>query len=185
MPVVLDLLPRKDKLKIVDVGCGNGFLASVLSQLGHDLTAFDDSEEGIRIARKAYPNVHFLNLSIYDKEIVNKVGDEFDVVISSEVIEHLYYPRILLQNAKKILKPDGRLILTTVYHGYFKNLALAVSGKMDRHFTAEWDGGHIKFFSVKTLTKMVQEEGFRNIQFKFGGRVAFLWKSMILCATPE
>lgn len=50
---------------------------------------------------------------------------------------------------------------------------------MDKHFTALWDGGHIKFFSVKTLTKLLQETGYQNIQFQFSGRVPYLWKSMI------
>ena len=43
-------------------------------------------------------------------------------------------------------------MLSTPYHGYLKNLALAVSGRMDRHFTALHVGGHIKFFSIETLT---------------------------------
>lgn len=80
------------------------------------------------------------------------------------------------------MKPGGTLILTTPYHGYLKNLALALTGKMDKHFTVDWDCGHIKFFSVKTLTQMVAEQGFRNIRFAFAGRCPYLWKSMVLCA---
>jgi hypothetical protein len=39
--------------------------------------------------------------------------------------------------------------VSTPYHGYHKNLGLALSGKMDAHFTALWEGGHIKFFSIR------------------------------------
>jgi len=59
---------------------------------------------------------------------------------------------------------------------------MAVTGKLENHFTIGWDCGHIKFFSVKTLTMMVEEQGFHNIRFKFAGRVPYLWKSMVLCA---
>jgi len=58
---------------------------------------------------------------------------------------------------------------------------LAISGKMDQHFTALWDGGHVKFFSVASISKLLKEERFTNLHFKFAGRLPYLWKSM-LCA---
>ena len=92
------------------------------------------------------------------------------------------YPRELVRAAKKCLKPNGRLILTTPYHGYLKNIVLATSGKMDNHFTALWDGSHVKFFSVATLRKLLETENYTDIKFKFSGRVPFIWKSM-LCSS--
>ncbi len=87
-----------------------------------------------------------------------------------------------MQLAQKCTKSGGHLILTTPYHGYFKNLVLALSGKMDNHFHVLWDGGHIKFFSVKTLTKFLETEGYTDTYFKFAGRFPYLWKSM-LCSS--
>ena len=104
-------------------------------------------------------------------------------MIAAEVIEHLFFPKQLVINAKKYLKPNGSLILTTPYHGYIKNIILALSGKMDQHFTALWDGGHIKFFSVATMTNLLQLEGYTDIKFQFAGRLPYLWKSMLCCAT--
>ena len=109
----------------------------------------------------------------------SQLKPEFDVVISVEVIEHLFDPKQLIRSAKQCLKPGGTLILTTPYHGYWKNLALALSGKMDSHHTVLWDGGHIKFFSVPTLTQLLTTEGCTNIQFHFAGRFPYLWKSML------
>ncbi|EFA71944.1 Methyltransferase domain protein [Raphidiopsis brookii D9] len=63
-----------------------------------------------------------------------------------------------------------------------KNLALAISGKMDKHFTALWDGGHIKFFSVVTMKSLLISEGYEDIKFKFAGRIPYLWKSMLCSA---
>jgi 2-polyprenyl-3-methyl-5-hydroxy-6-metoxy-1,4-benzoquinol methylase len=99
------------------------------------------------------------------------------------VIEHLLYPRELIKSAKKCLKPNGSLILTTPYHGYIKNCVLALTGKMDNHFTVLWDGGHIKFFSVKTLTKLLSDEKFTNLRFEFAGRFPFIAKSMLVSST--
>lgn len=178
---VLSFLPGGGKLKIADLGCGNGYLARILDEMGHQVSALDSSEDGIRIAKEASPSIDFRCLSLYE-DIAAHIGSDYDVVISSEVIEHLYDPRTFLRNASAILKNGGALILTTPYHGYLKNLALAVTGKMDKHFTVGWDCGHIKFFSVKSLSAMVEEQGFHDIRFKFAGRVPFLWKSMVLCA---
>jgi 2-polyprenyl-3-methyl-5-hydroxy-6-metoxy-1,4-benzoquinol methylase len=178
---ILSMLPAKCNLKIADLGCGNGYLAGLLAEKGHLITALDSSEDGIRIAKEAYPATDFRCLSLYEN-IASHIGSDFDVVISSEVIEHLYDPRTFLRNASSVLKTGGTLILTTPYHGYIKNLAMAVTGKLDKHFTVGWDCGHIKFFSVITLTEMVAEQGFHNIHFKFAGRVPYLWKSMVLCA---
>jgi 2-polyprenyl-6-hydroxyphenyl methylase/3-demethylubiquinone-9 3-methyltransferase len=76
----------------------------------------------------------------------------------------------------------GTAILSTPYHGYWKNLAMALTGKMDAHFTALWDHGHIKFWSVRTLTLLLEEAGFRDIHFERVGRIPPLAKAMIAVA---
>lgn len=78
--------------------------------------------------------------------------------------------------------PGGRAIVSTPYHGYLKNLAIALSGKFDRHFTALWDHGHIKFWSRHTLTMLLAEAGFNVVDFDRVGRIPALAKSMILVA---
>jgi len=73
------------------------------------------------------------------------------VVLSLEVVEHLYAPRHYARTVFELLRPGGVAVISTPYHGYWKNLALALMGKLDAHFTALWDHGHIKFWSVRTL----------------------------------
>jgi len=130
------------------------------------------------------PDVEFFlaDASAPTSEVEARVG-QADAIISTEVIEHLYDPRSFLRNAYGLLKPGGRLVLSTPYHGYLKNLLLAVTGKMDRHFGALWDHGHIKFWSRKTLTIALEEAGFKDIRFAGSGRIPYIWKSMVFCAT--
>ncbi len=82
--------------------------------------------------------------------------------------------------AQKVLVSGGYLIISTPYHGYLKNLAIAIANKFDSHFTALWDGGHIKFWSKQSLSKLLFEEGFDVKKFVGAGRFPYLWKSMIL-----
>lgn len=169
---------KSDKPRVLDLGCGNGSLSHAIAQNGYEVTGIESSASGIQFAQTQYPQCQFIEASIYELPDETVAG-QFDVVVSAEVIEHLLYPRELVRAAKRCLKPGGQLIVTTPYHGYWKNLALAMTGKMDQHFTALWDGGHIKFFSPKTLRQLMEQEGFSQLQFKFTGRYPYLWKSML------
>src|SRR5262249_49246423 len=81
-----------------------------------------------------------------------------------------------------LLEDDGVAIVSTPYHGYWKNLALALAGRMDQHFTALWDHGHIKFWSRQTLAVLLSEVGFTSIKFVRVGRLPMIAKSMIAIA---
>lgn len=107
----------------------------------------------------------------------------FPAVTSLEVVEHVYAPRAYARTLAELLEPGGTAIVSTPYHGYWKNLALALTGKMDRHFTALWDHGHIKFWSVRTLSILLTETGLAVNEVHRVGRIPQLAKSMILVAT--
>lgn len=177
-------LPSCSKPRVLDLGCGNGSLSHLIAQQDYEVVGVEESETGFKFARINFPDCHFIQASIYDLPYA-RLENSFDIVISSEVIEHLFYPRELVRAAKKCLKPNGRLILTTPHHGYLKNLVLALSGKMDQHFNPLWDGGHIKFFSVSTMTALLKSECYTDIKFYFAGRLPYLWKSMLCSSYPK
>ena len=121
----------------------------MLSKQGFDVVGVDPSSSGIKHAKGAFPQVTREVGSAYD-DLASRYGT-FDLVVSLEVIEHCMEPRFFAKTFLSLIAPGGVGFLSTPYHGYIKNVALAVSARMDSHFTALWDGGHIKFFSVKTL----------------------------------
>jgi 2-polyprenyl-6-hydroxyphenyl methylase/3-demethylubiquinone-9 3-methyltransferase len=162
--------------RLFEIGCGNGATARMLSKRGFSIAGIDPSTEGI--SRANDPNLRLG--SAYDN-LAEQYG-KFPVVISLEVVEHCYYPRAFAKTAFDLLEPGGVVIISTPYHGYLKNLALAVTGKLDDHFTALWDGGHIKFWSEKTLAELLCEAGFVDIRFERVGRIPPLAKSMFAIA---
>jgi 2-polyprenyl-3-methyl-5-hydroxy-6-metoxy-1,4-benzoquinol methylase len=185
---LLEMLSEKQlssqrNLRILDLGCGNGSLSHLIAQQGYEVVGIEESESGINFARHSFPDCQFIQSSVYDLPYA-ELENSFDIVMAIEVIEHLFYPRELVRAAQKCLKPNGRLILSTPYHGYLKNLVLAGSGKLDKHFTALWDGCNIKFFSVNTISELLKTEGYRNISFKFAGRFPLLWKSLLCSSSP-
>lgn len=160
-----------------DLGCGSGATAHMLSGLGFEVTGIDPSESGIELARKAYPKCRFEIGSAY--EDMGALYGRFALVVSLEVVEHCYNPRTFARTLFNLVEPGGIAIVSTPYHAYLKNLALAVSGQLDKHFTALWDGGHIKFFSINTLGQLLTEAGFNDLRFIRVGRIPPLAKSMI------
>ena len=181
LPAVLRLLDGLDlpaaKRRLFELGCGNGSVARELTARGWDVTGVDPSVEGIAQARAADPALKLATGSAYD-DLAAKYG-RFPVVLSLEVVEHVYAPRHYVRTLFDLLAPGGTAILSTPYHGYWKNLALALSGRMDAHFTALWDHGHIKFWSIQTLGELLGEAGFIDLRFERVGRVPALAKSMI------
>jgi 2-polyprenyl-3-methyl-5-hydroxy-6-metoxy-1,4-benzoquinol methylase len=185
-PVVRGRLQRAfqgRRARILDLGCGNGYQTQRIAGLGHEVVGAEASDEGVSVARAAYPGIRFEHVSVYDEDLPAKLGDPFDAVIALEVVEHLFYPKRLFEQAHRLLRPGGQLVISTPYHGYLKNLAISVAGGWDAHFGVAWDGGHIKFFSKRTLAAMAVAAGFRDIAFRGAGRAPLLWKSMVLTAT--
>ena len=78
------------------------------------------------------------------------------------------------------LKPGGRFVCSTPYHGYLKNLSIALAGKWDTHADPLWDGGHIKLWSRPTLSRIMTEAGLVNLRFRGAGRWPSMWKSMVM-----
>lgn len=183
---IIELVRGLDGVEsICDLGCGNGYLSGQLAALGYRVTGIDASETGIAIARHNYPNGKFVT-SLIGKNLRDAIKvDNFDLVVSSDVIEHLYCPSDLVEAASSILKQNGQLIIGTPYHGYLKNLLLAASGKLDSHFDVLQDGGHIKFFSQKTLSLLLRNHFFTDLKFSFYGRAPWLWMNMICHARKK
>ncbi len=187
MPHVMSLAGTlKTNTRVLDVGCGNGAVCAEFIRQGCEVVGIDPSEQGIAWARKAHPRGRFELLAADALMIDHLQAPPFDLVISTEVIEHVYAPREWAKGCLRALKPGGRLICTTPYHGYVKNLAISLIGRWDSHADPLWDGGHIKLWSPRSLSRLLTEAGFVNLKFRGAGRLPFLWMTMIVSAeAPE
>lgn len=181
LPALFEILDGvRGPRRCFDLGCGNGSVARAVSARGWRVSGVDPSDEGIARAKEAYPELD-LHQAEASPVLAERFGT-FPVVYSLEVIEHVYAPRVFARTLAALTAPGGVAIVSTPYHGYWKNLALALTGKMDAHFTALWDHGHIKFWSFATLGALLREVGFGQIEFRRVGRIPPLAKSMIAVA---
>ncbi len=165
---------------MLDIGCGNGSIAGQFVKRGCRVVGIDLSSQGIEIARRTYPGGRFEQLGAGADVLRNLNEDPFDIVYSTEVIEHLYDPRSYMEGCFQATRHGGVFICSTPYHGYLKNLALCLCNSWDKHHHPLKNGGHIKLFSRRTLSALMTEAGFVNLKFIGSGRAPYLWKSMLI-----
>lgn len=179
-PSIVALLKKHAASDVLDLGCGNGAFTHLLNQQGFTVAGLDGSASGVDLARKNFPEINFSQLDLVSGKIPSEYAQKFDAVVSVEVIEHLLLPRMLMENALRAMKPGGLLILTTPYHGYWKNLAIALMNGFDSHWHPLRDYGHIKFFSKNTITQLFGEFGLESVRFHTVGRIPALANSMVI-----
>jgi 2-polyprenyl-3-methyl-5-hydroxy-6-metoxy-1,4-benzoquinol methylase len=182
LSALLSLIDKTKNKCILDLGCGNGYLVNYLIEQGYNAYGTDASEKGIAIAQKTNAD-HFYVQDLSSGTLPLQLQSiQFDTIISTEVIEHLYDPEAFIKFCRQQLKKDGEVIITTPYHGYLKNLMLSILNKWDSHMDPIWLGGHIKIWSKKTLSAILTNKGFTVIAFKGCGRFPYFWMSMIIKA---
>lgn len=133
---VLSLLDARPGLRILDLGCYKGDVSRELLRLGNQVSSCD---------LIAYEGTESLpDFRQVDANFPLPFGDQmFDAIISTDVIEHLENPTNLLRECSRILKPGGRLVLSTPNVGsVISRLVYAVSGDFplfgEKHFR-EWN----------------------------------------------
>ncbi len=180
LPALTKILERAEGRTLIDLGCGNGSLTAKIADLGYSrAVGVDSAKTGIQHAEQnSSVAIQFVPHDLSDP-LPSELHHQFDVALAAEVVEHLFLPRELFRRANEALVPGGILILTTPYHGWLKNVALAMTNRMDEHWSPGWDYGHIKFFSRATLNRLAHEFGYHEESFHRVGRIPLLAMSMI------
>ena len=151
---------RAGPLRVLDVGCGEGRFTAALADAGAQAVGVDVAEEPLRRARAARPD---LDLRRVPPEGPWPLQDaSFDVVWAGETIEHVADTAAWLSEARRVLRPGGRLLLSTPAHGPLMLLRLALSR---RAFAAHFDprSDHLRFYSRASLTELLKDFGFVDV----------------------
>lgn len=144
-------VPYTFRKKVLDIGCGGGFMVGALSKLGADGYGFDVDETAIDYARRRFPNCQFFASSFEDFQ-----GHEgqYDFVYSSEVIEHVADLPTFMDLLKRVTRPGGYVYITTPDIG---------SPRRPQNLL-EWDVFsppiHVQFFDENTLAHVFDGAGF-------------------------
>ncbi len=147
---------------LLDVGCGNGRYLAQMRALGWNVTGVE-----VDPAAAAQAHTHFgLTVHIGTLSDVKFPPNSFDVVTMSHVIEHVDDPPGLLRECWRILRPGGRVVITTPNSASLGH----------RWFGAAWRGleppRHLTIFSPRALDQIVRQAGFQRVKLQTTGRLA-------------
>ena len=102
--------------KVLDVGCGGGILSEALHDEGAVVTGIDAAGPGIKIAKlhaeKNSKSITYIESTAED--LIQNSQDRYDVVACLEVLEHVPDPRLLVKTCIDLLRPGGKLFLSTI-----------------------------------------------------------------------
>ena len=181
-------LGGKARMNILEIGCGVGNIAIPVASLGHEVKAIDMHGPSVEIARSRnpFPNAHFDHIRLEEIEL-----RDFDLIILTEVLEHVGRYRDMLSYIGRNMRPGARLILTVPNGRGITELLLRPSYGMKRWrwgvrlvdgikkvlatkdlTTANEQTPHINFFSLRRLDRLFEENRLTPVLFH---RYFFLW----------
>lgn len=166
-------------LRILDIGCGGGLLAEPMARLGADVVGADAAEGNIPVAKvhaeKSGLNIDYRHTTA---EAMAAAGEQFDVVLNMEVVEHVASPIDYLRACHDLLKPGGLHICSTINRNP-KSFVVAIVGA--EHVmrwlpkgTHEWS----KFITPDELFDLIRQAGLEPVDRKgfVFNPIAWSWK---------
>ena len=154
-------------LRILDIGCGGGLLSEPMARLGATVVGADAAPRNIPVAQlhaeQSGLEIDYRNTTA---EALAAAGEQFDVVLNMEVVEHVADPLAYLTACRELLKPNGLMVCSTLNRNA-KSFAMAIVG-------AEWvmrwlpKGTHdwAKFITPEELYALIRQAGLEPVDRK-------------------
>lgn len=118
-------------LRVLDIGCGGGLLSEPMARLGADVVGADAAPRNIPVAQiHAEQSGLVIDYRHTTAEALAEAGEQFDVVLNMEVVEHVSDPAAFLRACHDLLRPGGLMVCSTLNRNA-KSFAMAIVG-------AEW-----------------------------------------------
>ena len=144
--------------RVLDLGCGDGWMTAELASRGAAPVGVEIASAAIDRASRRHPELEF-RLAEIGGELPSE-DNAFDAVWASEVIEHVADTAGWLSEVRRVLRPRGRLLLTTPNHSRLRLLA----GGMERY--SEPLGDHLHLYVASSLRALLGEFGFGEVQVR-------------------
>lgn len=151
---VLRLLADRPPLRVLDVGCGPGWLAAALTEQGHEVTGVDvDAADGVD------SRMHRFVRADLEHGLPDEVGDGFDVVVAADVLEHVREPARLLGSFPDRLRHGGTVIASVPNISHWYPRGRVALGRFDYDQRGILDSTHLRFFTRRSFLRMAAAAG--------------------------
>jgi SAM-dependent methyltransferase len=157
--------------RALDLGCGDGAFTAELDAAGAATVGIEVADAAVARARRRHPGLDF-RIAPIDGPLPLE-DNSFDLVWSSEVIEHVADTARWLSEVRRVLAPSGRLLLTTPSHS---RLRLALHG-VERF--SEPLGDHLHLYTTRSLATVLEELGFEHPSIRAVGGLPLLRRTLL------
>jgi ubiquinone/menaquinone biosynthesis C-methylase UbiE len=137
--------------RVLDLGCGDGTFTAALSESGTHPTGADVAEAALRRARERHPGADYARIEPHGPWPFPDAG--FDAVWAGEVIEHVADTESWVNEVRRVLRPGGRLLVTTPRVGPLARARRAPDPR----------GQHLRFYTRRTLRDLLTDMGFTDV----------------------
>jgi len=145
--------------RVLDVGCGRGQLGDAIKQLGWEVWGVEQSDEACDTARGRLDGLVQADLNDMD-HVRDELGDrQFDALIFSDVLEHVYDPRTVLESYLGYVRPGGRVFISVPNAVVWTNRLQLMLGRVRYTDTGVMDRTHIRFFTFRTAKALARASG--------------------------
>ncbi|MFZ5845411.1 MAG: class I SAM-dependent methyltransferase [Patescibacteria group bacterium] len=178
-PVLQKLLPKNQKLKFLDFGCGKGVILAKIAQIRPQylISGTDISPTALQAAQERLPRASFKLIS--SNQLLPYPRNYFDFILASDVLEHIYDTRTAFAELSRVLKKGGQLLVTVPYNSRLKLILVTL---LAFEFYFDPYSPHIRFFSPATLKRCLKDGGLRPEKIGYFGRFYPLSKGMYVLA---
>lgn len=155
-----------DNSKVLEIGCATGFMGKYLTEEKHcQVYGVELAKSEYLVAKKVLREAVLGDIE--DEKVIEAVLalGQFDIVFASALIEHLRDPWGALKTWKRFLKKNGLLILTTSNIAHWSMRLKLLKGDFSYQKYGILDNTHLRFFTPTTFKKLVEDSGYKILQF--------------------
>ncbi len=152
---------------VLDVGCGAAPGLRYLADRGIPAVGVDVSAAALVAAQQLLPTAQLVRCDL--ERGLPFAAQQFDIVLMSEIVEHVAKLRLLLAELKAVMRPGGALVLTTPNLWDIRRAFAAVGGPT---WTGDLDDTHINLQTPQSIHHYLTEAGFSQVQVRTGWKPA-------------
>lgn len=147
LQIILDKYAPQNNLRILDVGCGAGAILDFLRDKGYVGEGIDNNEEALKYCRDKG-----LKVNIGTVEKMNYEDESFDIVLASDVLEHLTDDKMAVREVSRVLKRGGLFIATVPAHHWLWSYHDVALHHQRRYSRREWEKLFDSQFEIRLIT---------------------------------
>lgn len=178
-PVIKKHVPNNEHITILDFGCGKGKIFEELVKMNPQskIIGVDVSEKALNFIKHKYPKQQFFKIT--DGGKLPFKANTFDFIIASDVLEHVYDTENAFWELARILKKNGKILISVPYNGTIKNVVITI---FFYELVFNPYSPHIRFFSKKSLANCLKNVHLQATKWGYYGRFFPLSNGMYVVA---